>query len=94
MKKRKYEDDDGRRIADMSTVETPNDPLLGGGSFRKKERLGQREADPQAPGSPPLDKKETRRIVFYALRAGLLIGLIFIGAALIFLLFCRYVWFR
>jgi hypothetical protein len=94
MSKKKYEDDDGRRIADMSTVEMPSDPLLGGGSFRRKEKQRPKETDPQAPSSPPLDKKETRRIMWYALRAGLLIGLIFIGAALIFLLFCRYIWFR
>ena len=94
MSKRKYDDDDGRRVADMSAVEMPSDPLLGGGSFRKKAKNELKETDPQVPSPSPLDRKETRRIVFYALRAGLLIGLLFIGAAAIFILFCRYVWFR
>jgi len=92
MSKRRYEDDDGRQIADMSSVEMPNDPLLGG-SLQNKKKMS-RESNPDAPEPPPLDKKETRRIALHALLAGLIIGLIFIGAAFIFLLFCRYVWLR
>jgi len=93
MSTKKYEDDDGRRIADMSSVGIPGDPLLGG-SFRKKKKPTPPEGHQDAPAPLPPDKKETRRIALHALLAGLAIGLIFIGAVFLFLLFCRYVWFR
>ncbi len=90
--RKKYEDDDGRRIADMSGIEMPNDPLLGGMPGKRKKAA--RESDPDAPAPPLPDKRETRLIALHALLAGLVIGLIFIGAAFLFLLFCRYVWLR
>ena len=93
MSKRSFEDDDGRQIADMSGIEMPNDPMLGG-LFRKKKKAPPKEEDPAAPAPAPLSKKDARRIALHALLAGLVIGLIFILAAFIFLLFCRYVWLR
>ena len=45
MSRKKYEDDDGRRIVDMSGIEMPNDPLLGG-SFQRKQKKGPKEDDP------------------------------------------------
>ena len=93
MSRKKYEDDDGRRIVDMSSIEMPNDPLLGG-SFQRKQKKGSKEDNPDTPAPCPIDKKEARRIALHALLAGLVIGLIFIAAAFVFLLFCRYVWLR
>lgn len=41
----------------------------------------------------PLTKQETRRMIISATAAGLVIGLIFIGAMFLFLMFCINVWF-
>lgn len=40
-----------------------------------------------------LTKQETRRMIVSATAAGLVIGLIFIGAMFLFLLFCTNIWF-
>jgi hypothetical protein len=94
MSKKKYNDDDGRQIVDMSGTDRSlyGDPLLGG--FRKKQQHKPEESVPSSPVSPPPDKKETWRLISYALRIALLIGLIFIVGGLIFILFCQYVWLR
>ena len=42
----------------------------------------------------PMDKRETRAFIANALLAALAIGLVFIIAAALFLLFCTKVWFR
>lgn len=41
-----------------------------------------------------MDKRETRAFIANALLAALAIGLVFIIAAALFLLFCTKVWFR
>lgn len=41
----------------------------------------------------PLTDQERRYMAWQGLKAGLLIGLVFVGAAFLFLLFCLYVWF-
>lgn len=41
-----------------------------------------------------LTKQETRRMMVSATAAGLVIGMIFIGAMFLFLLFCTNVWFK
>lgn len=43
---------------------------------------------------PPLSGRETWSLILNAVAAALLIGLIFLGAVLLFILFCVYVWFR
>lgn len=93
MSKKRYTDDDGRRIADMSATDRSlhGDPFLGG--FRKKPHRKPEESVPVS-AAVQLDKKETRRLIFYTLKIALLIGLIFITAGLVFILFCRYIWLR
>lgn len=41
-----------------------------------------------------MSKKEARVMAFSALLAGLTVGAIFIGGALVFLLFCVFIWFK
>lgn len=41
-----------------------------------------------------MSKKEARVMAFSALMAGLTVGTIFIGGALVFILFCVFVWFK
>lgn len=57
-----------------------------------------RKAKPLYPDSglpkTEMSKKETFRFAVSATVAGLLVGLIMIGACAIFILFCIYVWFR
>jgi len=43
---------------------------------------------------PPLSGRETWSLILNAVAAALLIGLIFLGAVLLFILFCVYIWFR
>ena len=81
VKKQGYEDDDGRTVADMSALD-------GKQPYR------------QPPGgtSPPpapveWSKRELRQAALNATLAGLAIGLVFIIAFALFILFCIHVWF-
>ncbi len=88
-KKKVYDDDDGRVIANMNVDGMPwsmSDVL----SRRKKsdEKL-------QSSGDfSDLSGKETREIVKGAVKAGLVIAGVFLVAAALFILFCIHVWFR
>lgn len=77
-----YEDDDGRTIADMSDLSRPS-LLLPRKSGRRKEMGGQEDASPsqtQQDWAP----EDRRLYIFGALRAGLLIALIyFLGFGLL-----------
>lgn len=80
MRKKTYDDDDGRVIANMNIEGTP---------WYVKEN---REKDNSSSEVP--DMKETYHIMKGALAAGLLIGFVFIAAFFLFLLFCTRVWFK
>ena len=84
MKKRKeYDDDDGRTIADMSWVGAPA-PMFGG---LGKKKTGHDE--PETEQTPPTDltRKERRMYIFGALGAALLIaGAFIVGLGLAILL--------
>jgi|AGTN01.1.fsa_nt_gi hypothetical protein len=92
MSKKKYDDDDGRQIADMGGTDRSlyDDPFSGG--FRQKQQRSPKDADPRLRPLP--DRKETRRLIRYTLKISLLIGLVFIVGALIFIPFRQYVWLR
>lgn len=82
MKKKSKFEDDGRIVADMSF-----------------EGTNIERADRKEPASPefenePLDRKQTISVIRGALLAGLLIGLVFVGVFLLFLLFATKIWFR
>ena len=42
--------------------------------------------------NPPMTKEERRGIIWLSLKASLTVGLIFGGAAFLFILFCVFVW--
>ena len=88
--KKKFDDDDGRTVVDMSDVSRP--PLwiprpVGAPKSR-------REATEQTGGNQPveIDSSDSRAYVFGALGAALLVGGIFILAALIVILLLIFVW--
>ena len=91
-RKKTYDDDDGRTIANMNVDgmpwyqaparEKPESTGPGdGGSSEKKEPL-------------ELTKEESRAMYWGMIKAALLIGGIFIVAALLFILFCIFVWLK
>ncbi len=89
----KYEDDDGRTVADMSGVERRY--LFGFAPFRKSpdRKGGEDEAQDDRPWEDKsLSREETGHFILGALGAGLLIVLIFIGAAALFLLLLLLLW--
>lgn len=77
-----YDDDDGRVIANMNVDGMP----WFVESARKKQESSGSELD--------LNKEETKYVIWGAMKAGLLIAGVFILGALIFILFCLFVWFR
>lgn len=75
-----YDDDDGRTIADMSDVSGPS-MFLPRKSGRKKPMMEQEES---SGSQQEWDPKDRRIYVFGALRAALLIALVYaVGFALI-----------
>ena len=81
-KKRKtYDDDDGRVIANMNV---DGMPWYVDMAKKKQERTGD---------DLELTKEEMRYTMWGALKAGLLIAGVFVVGALIFILFCLHVWF-
>lgn len=89
--RREYEDDDGRRVADMSGVERPN--LLTVRTPPKQERADA-EGDGAAQKKPvwenpaaSMPKDDRKAFIWGALSAALLIGLAFlVGIGLVILL--------
>lgn len=95
MKTKKYDDDDGRQIADMSN--TYGIDYLGFFGIRRKVSDNKRKAAQTHETTvkvAPLTKRETRKIMFNALLGGLAIGSVFVVLAAIFLLFCVFVWLK
>ena len=97
MKKKQYDDDDGRQIANMSDVHiTP----FGFGYMNRRKRLATSKHAAKAKSQPEyvqevtLTKKETRFMMLRAMLAALGIAMVFIIGAALFILFCIYVWFR
>jgi len=82
-KKKVYDDDDGRVIANMNV---DGMPWYTGDDRRNK---GGAESD-----TNDLTKSETRAIIAGTVKAGLLVAGAFMLAALIFILFCVFVWFK
>jgi len=82
MRKKIYDDDDGRVIANMNIEGTP---WYVGETSDKGDSLPEENVP---------DIRETLHVMKGALAAGLLIGFVFIAAFFIFLLFCTQVWFK
>ena len=88
-KKKTYDDDDGRVIANMNVDGMP---------WSIRDVISRRKAsDEQVQGGQDfsdLTREETRELVKGAVKAGLLIGGAFVLGAFIFILFCLFIWFR
>ena len=80
-KRRKYDDDDGRVIANMNV---DGMPWYVEAAHKKQEQSGT-ELD--------LTKEETKAVIWGTIKSGLLIAGVFILGALIFILFCLHIWF-
>ena len=84
--KKQYEDDDGRTIADMSAL-TPGGGFKGFTQNKKKQEEQERE---ERPWEDTFTREERRMYMLGALKAALLIALVFIvglGLVTAFLLF-------
>ena len=81
---RRYDDDDGRTVADMSGLERPS--LLGLRPRRREEKPAQVKQDLQ------LDRSERRAMVRGALSAGLLIAVVFALSFALLILLLQLVW--
>ena len=94
MARKKYDDDDGRTIADMSDMERA--PLFV--PRLKKERNGSEDRSSEEPKSDRpwednrMSKSERRAFIFGTLGATLLIASIFIVAFLILILVMLWAW--
>jgi len=101
---KKYPDDDGRVVADMSqVVKVGMLDLIAPEGLR--QRLGgrrpnggsqsQSRSNPYGNAEPiELTEGELKALMKASLKAALLLAGVFIGAAGLFILFCIYVWFR
>ena len=80
-RKRVYDDDDGRVIADMNIEGTP---------WYKQDLL------PQQPNREPIEltKEEKRAMIGGMLKAAFLVVGVIVTVYLLFILFCLYVWLR
>lgn len=90
-KKKKDFKDDGRSIANMNVEGMP------WYARRPKEKKNDRETskrDEPVAIDPPLTKKETRNLMVSSVIAALVIGLIFLTAIFLFILFSLHVWLR
>ena len=85
---RQFADDDGRVIADMSGIGRPS--LMRGGAVSAGSP---RARDADARGSAPKNQedvptaREMRRLIFGALGATMLVGVVFLIGAALFILF-------
>jgi hypothetical protein len=84
-KKKTYEDDDGRVIANMNIEGTP--------WYVKKNPMQDKSLSGES-STEKTNNKETFYIIRGALAAALLIALVFVAVFFIFLLFCTQVWFK
>ena len=95
-KERIYEDDDGRTIADMSGIEPQ--PMLVPRIHRRRDRADFREPDaPEANDRPwdtsgELSREERNAAIGGALKAGLLIGGVFLAAGALAILAMQALW--
>ncbi len=80
MARRKYEDDDGRTVADMSGL-APHSPLghLRSASGRKREASDERRDTGRPWEQSGMNRTDRRSFVWGALSAALLIALVFIA---------------
>lgn len=77
-------EDDNRVIANMN---------IDGMEMYNKGMTGEPLYNESKEPIEELDKKELRRITLSATLGGLLVGLVFLTAIFLFIMFCVYIWF-
>ncbi len=82
---KKYDDDDGRVICNMD---------VDGMRWHDRAIHKKEPAVHQVAKGEQMTKSEARRFTWYAIRAGMLVVLIFSVVWVLFILFCTQVWFR
>ena len=88
MPKRKYSDDDGHVIADMSGVERPS-------MFAANPSVFELKKTEQNHQPLPIERElSVWQMTWLSLRLVLPIVFVFLGAVALFLLFCQFVWLR
>ena len=91
-----YEDDDGRTVADMSSIEPQ--PMLIPRIRKRRDRADFREPDAPAANDRPWDtsgelsREERNAAIGGALKAGLLIGGVFLIAGALAILAMQALW--
>ena len=93
-KKRNYEDDDGRVIADMSDLELPNLWRIRRPSRRRPELSAEEPAEPDRPWEDGngLSPEDRQIYIFAALKAALLIAGVFIAGAVLLIAAMLFFW--
>lgn len=86
--KKQYDDDDGRTIADMSAL-TPGGGFKGFAKNEKKQEEPERE---ERPWEDNFTKEERRMYMLGALKAALLIALVFIAGLGLVTAFLLFLW--
>ena len=81
MKKKTHDDDDGRVVAKMNVDGMP--------WYMRDDR----PEKPEENDLSDLTKGETWHIILGTVKAGLLVGGVFLVGFLLFILFCIYIWF-
>lgn len=87
---RKYDDDDGRVIANMNVEGMPWHDRQVRREKREERRAKRNETRPQG---AQLTRSEARRYTFYAVLAGLTVALVFSLVWILLTLFMTRVWF-
>ncbi len=82
---KKYDDDDGRVICNMDV-----EGMRWHDKTAHRKATATRQVDPRE----QMTKSEARRFTWYAVRAGLLVALVFSVVWVLFILFCTQIWFR
>ncbi len=91
-KEKRPPEDDGRSIADMNVDGMPwyGRPI----GFGRKKANRDRKTPEYIEHDPPLSPRETRNLMIQSVVAALVIGLIFLTALFLFILFSLHVWLR
>ena len=85
------EDDDGRTVADMSGVGDQLSMFIPRGRGRRRS-LSDDPSENSGDNAPRLTREEKRTVIGAALRAGLLIALVFIAAGALLILLLQLIW--
>ena len=85
------DDDDGRTVADMSGVGDRPSLFIPRGNGRRRS-LSDDPSESPGENAPRLTREEKRTVIGAALRAGLLIALVFIAAGALLILLLQLIW--